>query len=43
MDVAKGAGVERIGIISEKMIEQSGGPRRARRPSRARRRRKRPR
>jgi biopolymer transport protein TolR len=25
MDVAKGAGVERIGIISEKMIEQSGG------------------
>ena len=26
MDVAKGAGVERIGIISEKMIEESGGP-----------------
>ena len=26
MDVAKGAGVERIGIISEKMIEQAGGP-----------------
>ena len=25
MDVARGAGVERIGIISEKMIEQSGG------------------
>jgi biopolymer transport protein TolR len=25
MDAAKGAGVERIGIISEKMIEQSGG------------------
>ena len=25
MDVAKGAGVERIGIISEKMIEESGG------------------
>ena len=25
MDVAKGAGVERIGIISEKMIEQAGG------------------
>jgi biopolymer transport protein TolR len=26
MDIAKGAGVERIGIISEKMIEESGGP-----------------
>ena len=26
MDVAKGAGVERIGIISEKMVEQAGGP-----------------
>ena len=25
MDVAKGAGVERIGIISEKMVEQAGG------------------
>ena len=25
MDVAKGAGVERIGIISEKMIQESGG------------------
>ena len=25
MDVAKGAGVERIGIISEKMIEDAGG------------------
>jgi biopolymer transport protein ExbD len=25
MDAAKGAGVERIGIISEKMIEESGG------------------
>jgi len=25
MDVAKGAGVERIGIISEKMIEEAGG------------------
>jgi biopolymer transport protein TolR len=25
MDIARGAGVERIGIISEKMIEQSGG------------------
>jgi len=25
MDIAKGAGVERIGIISEKMIEESGG------------------
>ena len=25
MDVARGAGVERIGIISEKMIEESGG------------------
>ncbi len=25
MDVARGAGVERIGIISEKMIEQAGG------------------
>jgi biopolymer transport protein ExbD len=25
MDLAKGAGVERIGIISEKMIEESGG------------------
>ena len=25
MDAAKGAGVERIGIISEKMIEQAGG------------------
>ena len=25
MDIAKGAGVERIGIISEKMIEQAGG------------------
>jgi biopolymer transport protein TolR len=26
MDIARGAGVERIGIISEKMIEESGGP-----------------
>jgi biopolymer transport protein TolR len=26
MDVARGAGVERIGIISEKMIEEAGGP-----------------
>ena len=25
MDVAKGAGVERIGIISEKMVEEAGG------------------
>jgi biopolymer transport protein ExbD len=25
MDIARGAGVERIGIISEKMIEDSGG------------------
>jgi biopolymer transport protein ExbD len=25
MDAAKGAGVERIGIISEKMVEQAGG------------------
>ena len=25
MDAARGAGVERIGIISEKMIEQAGG------------------
>jgi len=25
MDVARGAGVERIGIISEKMIEDAGG------------------
>jgi biopolymer transport protein TolR len=25
MDIARGAGVERIGIISEKMIEQAGG------------------
>jgi biopolymer transport protein TolR len=25
MDVAKGAGVERIGIISEKMIQEAGG------------------
>jgi len=25
MDVAKGAGVERIGIISDKMIEEAGG------------------
>jgi biopolymer transport protein ExbD len=25
MDLAKGAGVERIGIISEKMIEEAGG------------------
>jgi biopolymer transport protein TolR len=25
MDIAKGAGVERIGIISDKMIEQAGG------------------
>jgi biopolymer transport protein TolR len=25
MDVAKGAGVDRIGIISEKMIEEAGG------------------
>ncbi len=25
MDVARGAGVERIGIISEKLIEQAGG------------------
>ena len=25
MDAAKGAGVERIGIISEKMIEQASG------------------
>jgi biopolymer transport protein ExbD len=25
MDIARGAGVERIGIISEKMIEESGG------------------
>ncbi len=25
MDAAKGAGVERIGIISEKMIEEAGG------------------
>ncbi len=25
MDVARGAGVERIGIISESMIEQAGG------------------
>jgi len=25
MDMARGAGVERIGIISEKMIEESGG------------------
>jgi len=25
MDVAKGAGVERIGIVSEKMIEDAGG------------------
>ena len=25
MDIAKGAGVERIGIISEKMIEDAGG------------------
>jgi biopolymer transport protein ExbD len=25
MDVARGAGVERIGIISEKMVEESGG------------------
>src|SRR5271169_5550 len=25
MDVAKGAGVERIGIVSEKMIEEAGG------------------
>jgi biopolymer transport protein ExbD len=25
MDVARGAGVERIGIISEKLIEESGG------------------
>jgi biopolymer transport protein ExbD len=26
MDIARGAGVERIGIISEKMIEEAGGP-----------------
>ena len=26
LDIARGAGVERIGIISEKMIEQAGGP-----------------
>ncbi len=25
MDIAKGAGVERIGIISDKMIEEAGG------------------
>jgi biopolymer transport protein ExbD len=25
MDIAKGAGVERIGIISEKMVEEAGG------------------
>jgi hypothetical protein len=25
MDVAKGAGVERIGIISESMLEAAGG------------------
>jgi len=25
MDIARGAGVERIGIISEKMVEESGG------------------
>ena len=25
MDIARGAGVERIGIISEQMIEQAGG------------------
>ena len=25
MDLAKGAGVERIGIISDKMIEEAGG------------------
>jgi len=25
MDAAKGAGVERIGIVSEKMIEDAGG------------------
>jgi biopolymer transport protein TolR len=25
MDIARGAGAERIGIISEKMVEQSGG------------------
>ena len=25
MDIARGAGVERIGIISEKMVEQAGG------------------
>ncbi len=25
MDIARGAGVERIGIISEKMLEQAGG------------------
>ena len=25
MDIAKGAGVERIGIISDKMIQESGG------------------
>ena len=25
MDIARGAGVERIGIISESMIEQAGG------------------
>ena len=25
MDIARGAGVERIGIISEKMIEDAGG------------------
>jgi biopolymer transport protein ExbD len=25
MDIARGAGVERIGIISEKMIEEAGG------------------
>jgi hypothetical protein len=25
MDIARGAGVERMGIISEKMISESGG------------------
>jgi biopolymer transport protein ExbD len=25
MDIARGAGVERIGIISEKMLEETGG------------------
>jgi biopolymer transport protein ExbD len=25
MDVARGAGVERVGIISEKMVEDAGG------------------